>query len=91
MYSNDTVIGPLGSSPKENPEIQLQWPQEGLTTVPDWIYTHPQIYAREIERIFHGRSWNFVALEAEIPNVGDYKRSYVGATAPATRSRGSQL
>jgi anthranilate 1,2-dioxygenase large subunit len=86
MYSVDTVIGPLGSSPKENPEIQLQWPQEGLTTVPDWIYTHPQIYAREIERIFHGRSWNFVALEAEIPNPGDYKRSYVGPT-PVVVSR----
>ena len=86
MYSIDTVIGPLGSSPKENPEIQLQWPQEGLTTVPDWIYTHPQVYAREIERIFHGRSWNFVALEAEIPNPGDYKRSYVGPT-PVVVSR----
>ena len=86
MYSNDTVIGPLGSSPKEIPEIQLQWPQEGLTAIPDWVYTHPQIYAREIERIFHGRSWNFVALEAEIPNPGDYKRSYVGPT-PVVVSR----
>jgi anthranilate 1,2-dioxygenase large subunit len=80
MYSIDTVIGPPGSSPKENPEIQLQWPQEGLSAVPDWIYTHPQIYAREVERIFHGRTWNFVALEAEIANPGDYKRSYVGPT-----------
>ena len=35
---------------------------------------------REVERIFHGRTWNFVALEAEIPNPGDYKRSYVGPT-----------
>jgi anthranilate 1,2-dioxygenase large subunit len=86
MYSIDTVIGPLGSSPKENPEIQLQWPQEGLTSIPDWVYTHPQIYVREIERIFHGRSWNFVALEAEIPNPGDYKRSYVGPT-PVVVSR----
>lgn len=86
MYSVDTVIGPLGSFAKENPEIQLQWPQEGLTAIPDWIYTHPQIYAREVERIFHGRSWNFVALEAEIPNPGDYKRSYVGPT-PVVVSR----
>ncbi|MDB5728787.1 MAG: biphenyl 2,3-dioxygenase, partial [Noviherbaspirillum sp.] len=28
----------------------------------------------------HGRTWNYVALEAEIPNAGDYKRSYVGPT-----------
>jgi anthranilate 1,2-dioxygenase large subunit len=80
MYSNDTVIGPLGSLPKEAPEVQFQWPAEGLSAVPDWIYTHPQIYAREVERIFHGRTWNFVALEAEIPKPGDYKRSYVGPT-----------
>ncbi len=38
------------------------------------------IYQREVERIFHGPTWNFVALEAEMPNPGDYKRSYVGPT-----------
>src|SRR6185437_1087052 len=35
---------------------------------------------REVERIFHGATWNFVALEAEIPNPGDFKRSFVGPT-----------
>ena len=58
----------------------------GIGSVPDWIYTSPEIYEREVERIFHGRTWNFVALEAEIPNPGDYKRSFVGPT-PVVVSR----
>jgi len=34
------------------------WPAEGLTRIPDWVYTDQTIYEREIERIFHGRTWN---------------------------------
>ena len=56
------------------------WPEEGLRRIPDWVYTSPEIYAREIERIFHGRTWNYVALEAEIPAPGAYARSFVGPT-----------
>ena len=55
-----------------------RWPDEGLTHIPDWIYTSDEIYKRERERIFLGPSWNFIALEAEIPEPGDFKRSYVG-------------
>ena len=40
------------------------WPAEGLNAIPDWIYTSQEIYEQELERIFHGRCWNFVALEA---------------------------
>jgi len=58
----------------------LRWPDAGLTAVPDWIYTSQAIYEREIERIFHGRTWNFVALEAEVPEIGSFKRSFVGPT-----------
>ena len=54
------------------------WPAEGLTRIPDWIYTSDDIYARERDRIFLGDTWNFVALDAEIPDTGCFKRSYVG-------------
>ena len=43
-----------------------------------WVYTDPEIYAREQERIFCGRSWAYVALEAEIPTAGDFKRTTIG-------------
>ncbi len=56
------------------------WPEDGLIRVPDWVYTSQEVYDREVERIFQGRSWNFVALEAEIPKPGDYKRSFAGPT-----------
>jgi salicylate 5-hydroxylase large subunit len=55
-----------------------QWPTEGVGRVPYWIYTDADLYAREQERIFCGPSWNYVALEAEIPNPGDFKRTFVG-------------
>ena len=62
------------------------WPKEGLRRIPDWVYTDQTIYEREIERIFQGRTWNYVALECEIPNPGDFIRSNVGPT-PVVVSR----
>jgi phenylpropionate dioxygenase-like ring-hydroxylating dioxygenase large terminal subunit len=62
------------------------WPPEGLSRIPDWVYTDQTIYEREVERIFLGRTWNYVALEAEIPNAGDFIRSHVGPT-PVVVSR----
>ncbi len=56
------------------------WPAEGYTRIPDWVYTDQAIYEREVERIFHGRTWNYVALECELPKPGDYIRSNVGPT-----------
>ena len=58
---------------------QYVWPGD-LTEIPDWVYTDQDIYRREVERIFHGPTWNYVALEAEIPNPGDFIRSNVGPT-----------
>ena len=54
------------------------WPAEGVTRVPYWIYQDADIYRREQERIFRGATWNFVGLEAELPNPGDYKTTFVG-------------
>src|SRR6185437_4987953 len=38
------------------------WPEDGLTRIPDWVYTDERVYEREVERIFRGPTWNFVAL-----------------------------
>jgi apoptosis-inducing factor 3 len=56
------------------------WPDDDPTIIPDWVYTDQSIYEREIERIFHGRTWNYVALEAEVEKPGDFIRSNVGPT-----------
>jgi salicylate 5-hydroxylase large subunit len=55
-----------------------RWPQEGLTRIPYWVYSDPALYAREQERIFQGPHWSYVALEAEIPNSGDFRRTFIG-------------
>jgi apoptosis-inducing factor 3 len=57
------------------------WPDNDLSVIPDWVYTDQFVYEREIERIFHGHTWNYVALEAEVPKPGDFIRSNVGPTA----------
>src|SRR5882762_11925661 len=54
------------------------WPAEGLARVPYWIYQDETIYAREQERIYRGDTWNFLGLEAELPEKGDFKTTFVG-------------
>lgn len=55
-----------------------EWPTEGSSRVPYWVYSDAAIYAREQERIFGGPNWSYVALEAEIPRAGDFKRTSIG-------------
>jgi len=64
-----------------------RWPSEGVTRIPYWAYSDPALYRREQERIFE-RGWNYVALAAEIPREGDFKRSFVGEkSVVVTRDR----
>ena len=63
---------------RKPPGNSYRWPAEGLGRVPYWVYSDPEVYAREQMRIFSGPYWNYVALEAEIPNPGDFVRSHVG-------------
>ncbi|VVO13558.1 aromatic ring-hydroxylating dioxygenase subunit alpha [Pseudomonas fluorescens] len=79
MYNSQDVIARTGGN-KDLALADCIWPNDDLHYIPDWVYTSHAVYDREVERIFHGRTWNFVALEAEIPNTGDYKRSFVGPT-----------
>jgi salicylate 5-hydroxylase large subunit len=58
--------------------IDRKWPEEGFTRVPYWVYTDPEIFKREMDVIFGGRTYSYVGLEAEIPNPGDYRRTFIG-------------
>lgn len=62
------------------------WP-DNLTEVPYWVFTSQEVFEREQERIYRGPFWSFIALEDEIPNVGDYKSTFIGAT-PVVVTRG---
>lgn len=56
------------------------WPKLDYSRVPYRLYHDPEAYDREQERIFRGPTWNFLGLEAEIPNPGDFRASYAGDT-----------
>jgi phenylpropionate dioxygenase-like ring-hydroxylating dioxygenase large terminal subunit len=59
-------------------DLDLVWPKEGLRRVPYDIYARADVYAQERERIFEGPVWNFLCLEVELPNPGDYRATFVG-------------
>jgi phenylpropionate dioxygenase-like ring-hydroxylating dioxygenase large terminal subunit len=54
------------------------WPEDSLARVPYWVYQDPDNHAREQQRIFEGATWNFVCLESDIPNRGDYRTNRIG-------------
>jgi salicylate 5-hydroxylase large subunit len=54
------------------------WTAGTLAEVPLRAYTDAEIYARELERIFYGPHWCYVGLAVEVPNPGDFKRTFVG-------------
>ena len=59
----------------------VPWPSNGLTEVPFRVYTDPEQYRLEQERIFKGPCWSYLCLAAEIPNAGDYVATTIGETA----------
>jgi phenylpropionate dioxygenase-like ring-hydroxylating dioxygenase large terminal subunit len=60
--------------------VGLTWPAEGVTRVPYQVFFDPAIYELEQEKLFRGPVWNYAALEAELPNPGDFKATFVGDT-----------
>jgi anthranilate 1,2-dioxygenase large subunit len=54
------------------------WPGEGVNRIPAWIYSDEALFEREMGKFFAGDTWNFVGLEAEIPEPGSYQRTFIG-------------
>ena len=55
-----------------------QWESEDSSRVPFMAYVDPVQHNKELERFFYTKHWNYVGLEAEVPNAGDFKRTVVG-------------
>lgn len=64
----ETDFAPLGR----------RWPSDDTSRIPNWVYTDEDVFRLEQERIFGGPFWNYVALAAEVPEPGDFVRSWVG-------------
>ena len=61
-------------------EPEIDWPRNDYSRVPFRLHHDEAIYQLEMERIFRGPTWNYLCLEAEIPNPGDYRTTWVGDT-----------
>jgi phenylpropionate dioxygenase-like ring-hydroxylating dioxygenase large terminal subunit len=58
--------------------LERAWPAEGVTRVPYWVYQDEDIYREEQTRIFRGPTWNYLCLEAELPEPKSFVTTFVG-------------
>lgn len=61
-------------------EQAIQWQGRGLTRVPYEVYTDNATAQQEQERVFRGATWNYLCLEAELPEGGSYRTTFIGDT-----------
>jgi phenylpropionate dioxygenase-like ring-hydroxylating dioxygenase large terminal subunit len=55
------------------------WARGVLTHVPYWVYQDDAVQRAEQQRVFEGPVWNYLCLEAEVRDPGDYRATFVGA------------
>lgn len=58
----------------------IKWPTDDASRIPFSVFTDPDLYDREQKTLFRGPTWNFVAMDIEIPKTGDYKTTFIGDT-----------
>jgi phenylpropionate dioxygenase-like ring-hydroxylating dioxygenase large terminal subunit len=58
----------------------VHWSGAGLTRIPFAVYSDAQLAADEQVRIFRGPVWNYLCLEAELPDAGSYRTTFAGET-----------
>jgi anthranilate 1,2-dioxygenase large subunit len=63
--------------PMLSPPPEVEWP-DTLTRVPYWVFQRPDVAALEQTRVFRGETWNYLCLEAEIAEPGDYRAATLG-------------
>jgi len=49
-----------------------------LTRVPFHLYQNPALVVREQQLLFEGPVWNYLCIDGDIPNPGDWRTTYVG-------------
>jgi len=66
-------------NPVESPvHIERRWPADGYTRIPYWVYTDAAVFQKEMDVFFAGNTWNYLGLDCEVPEVGCYKRNWIG-------------
>lgn len=62
------------------PASAYHWPSDDPVVVPYAVYIRDDVFREELEHIYQGRVWHYVALEVEISSPGDFVTTYVGTT-----------
>jgi anthranilate 1,2-dioxygenase large subunit len=75
MVSKTDYHHNYGSSPGE-----ILFSKTDGSRVPQRVFDSEEVYQREQDRIFRGETWSFLGLEAEIPEFGDFKATFIGET-----------
>lgn len=77
------LLLPINEKPEPTltPRPTIDWTPDNVSRVPYALYCDPAIYARELERLFYGKHWSYVGLEAEIPEPKNFKTTFIGERA----------
>lgn len=59
-------------------EIPIHWVPDTFSRVPYAVFQREDVLAVEQLKVFEGAVWNYLGLEAEVPNAGDFKTTFVG-------------
>src|SRR5947208_15946178 len=62
-------------------EPSVHFPSNALSEVPFRVYTDPEQYRLEQERIFKGPSWSYLCLAGEVAAPGDWVATTIGEVA----------
>jgi anthranilate 1,2-dioxygenase large subunit len=60
---------------------EVRWPSNGISEVPFRVYTDPDTYDREQECLFQGPTWQYLCLEVDLANPGDFVSTTMGEVA----------
>lgn len=59
-------------------DMTRAWPTDASGRIPFWVYSDPETYRAELEKIWYGPHWLYVGLECEVPQLGDFKTVTLG-------------
>ncbi|KAE8436908.1 MULTISPECIES: aromatic ring-hydroxylating dioxygenase subunit alpha [Halomonadaceae] len=66
--------------------------EDGGSRVPYWVFQREDVRALENDKLFHGPIWNYLCLEAELAQPGDFVAVHAGETPViVTRDTDDQL
>jgi anthranilate 1,2-dioxygenase large subunit len=65
----------------------LEWPKEGNSRIPYRVFSDPDIYQAELDRVFLGATWQYLVLANDLSKPGDYLTTFLGET-PVIVTRG---